>query len=95
MHTFETHPMSVKIFNRAGLSAPIFVCDVCGDGINLLHEGAVVFDMMAPDNVKTDALHVHKGTCLDTAEAKIGEVRAGWDELAEHIKHLIANTPTQ
>jgi hypothetical protein len=85
--------VSIKIINRAGSSAPIFVCDVCGDGINILHEGAVVFDMLVADNVKTDAVHVHKGDCLDIAEKRIGVERAGWDELGEHLKHLIANCP--
>ncbi len=80
--------MSVRMLNEGGRSKPILMCDVCG--MRIAEGGAACFDMkeqMAP------ALHVHKGTCLDTTEAKIEHAGGdfGWTEMRDHLYYLCGN----
>lgn len=84
----------IKILWRDGRSAPIVVCDVCGDMISDYAEGGVVFPdpPAGANNVHVEALHIHKGACHDKAEARFQDGRCGWDELGLHLYRLCANT---
>ena len=66
----------IKILFKDTLSCPIFTCDICGDMIGDLGEGAAVFADLArrPENMKIDVLHVHKGKCHELAEQKMAAV---------------------
>jgi hypothetical protein len=81
--------MCVKILFRNQMHCPIVVCDVCGDMIANVNEGAVVFPCSAPENSKLSCLHVHKGDCHDKAEEN--QQNAGWEELGAHMAFVMSN----
>lgn len=77
----------IKMLKKGHFDCPVFVCDVCGDMISDLYEGAAVFSMAGKDNSKGDVQHVHKDKCHDISEERIGEL-AGWQELSAHFVWL-------
>jgi hypothetical protein len=83
----------IKILFKDTLSCPVFSCDVCGDMIGDLSEGAAVFADVARrnENTKIDVLHVHKGKCHELAEQKMKQ-KAEWQPLGAHLYFLCANT---
>ena len=83
----------IKILFKDTLSCPVFTCDVCGDMIGDLSEGAAVFADMArrTENLKIDVIHVHKGKCHEIAEQK-AKSKCEWQPLGAHLYFLCANT---
>lgn len=80
----------IKILIRDGRTCPIFVCDICGDMISDVNEGAAIFSCSGNENEKTAVMHAHKSACHEKAEAQFSN--DGWDELARHIYLLGLNT---
>jgi hypothetical protein len=83
----------IKILFKDTLSCPIFSCDICGDMIGDLGEGAAVFadQPRRTENTKIDVLHVHKGKCHELAEQKMNS-KCEWQPLGAHLYFLCANT---
>ena len=83
----------IKILFKDTLSCPIFNCDVCGDMIGDLSEGAAVFADVAQraENMKIEVLHVHKGKCHELAEQQM-KSKCEWQPLGAHLYFLCANT---
>ena len=70
-----------------------FACDICGDMIGDLSEGAAVFADLPrrSENMKIEVVHVHKGKCHELAEQKIKQ-KCEWQPLGAHLYFLCANT---
>ena len=83
----------IKILFKEKLSCPIFNCDVCGDMIGDLDEGAAVFADPARrrENAKIEVVHVHKGKCYEMAQDKMGR-QVEWQPPGAHLYFLCANT---
>ena len=74
-------------------SAPMIVCDICGDAINSYQEGAAVFSARSgnePQKVKV--LHVHKHDCHEVADKRYQGGDPPWQELGQHLYMLLCNT---
>jgi hypothetical protein len=81
----------IKMMHRDGTTAPVVTCDICGDMISTVEEGAAVFSCSAAPNAKTEVLHAHKGECHDKAEERFGD-NSGWDELGLHLYRICFNS---
>lgn len=81
----------IKILHASQRTCPIVVCDICGDMISDVLEGAAVFGCRGEENAKSEVLHAHKGKCHDKAEERFGQ-NAGWDELGRHLYLICLNT---
>ncbi|MGZ8155349.1 MAG: hypothetical protein ACXW2I_02005 [Burkholderiales bacterium] len=83
----------IKILVKGTLSCPIFNCDVCGDMIGDISEGDAVYTYpeRAPENLKLEVQHVHKGYCRAAAEKKLG-YKCDSQTLGAHLYFLCANT---
>lgn len=80
----------IKILENNGNSAPILICDICGERINNAREGAAVFGDKASDKGVKDVKHVHKASCHDMAEIELaGE--DNWQEMSQHLRLLLHN----
>ena len=74
----------------------VFVCDICGERIAKIKDGAVVFrDEGTGGGELLDLMHVHKdnvkGNCQKKAEVRLtpqGKSSSPWDELADHLNGL-------
>jgi hypothetical protein len=82
--------MAIQILHRDGRTAPVIVCDICGDMISDVREGAAVFNCKVAPNSKTPVLHAHKGGCHDAAEHRFDD--PGWDELGLHLYRVGFNS---
>ena len=85
----------IKILFKDKLSCPVFVCDICGDMIGDISEGAALFADVAvahrTENMKIDVLHVHKIKCQEIAKKKAKQ-KYEWQPLGAHLYFLCANT---
>ena len=79
--------------NEGGRRAPVLVCDICEQPIRDGGLAAAVFQNEQKVGVELDQiLHVHKGKCMDAAEAKLGgSLVTGWRELSDHLIDLLHN----
>lgn len=82
----------IKMLSASGRSAPVLMCDVCGERIKLVGMGAAVFPRSDSDGAEVEVLHVHKGECHDKAESRVGSGKgAPWQELGNHFSYLLHN----
>lgn len=85
----------IRIQSEGGVArqiVPVFVCDVCGNAITNIDEGAAVFrDHGLGEGELHTVMHVHKRRCHDQAEAKlVGENGGPWHELRDHLNDVVA-----
>lgn len=83
----------VKILVKGTLFCPVFTCDICGDMIGDVAEGAAVYVDREPkiENMKIDVIHVHKIKCQEVA-VKNSKQKTDWQHLGAHIYFLCANS---
>ncbi|MES2562725.1 MAG: hypothetical protein V4637_08355 [Pseudomonadota bacterium] len=82
----------IKILFKETLSCPVFNCDLCGDMIGDISEGAALFADVSKrrENAKIEVMHVHKGKCHELAEEKMHR-KCEWQPLGAHLYFLCAN----
>jgi len=82
----------IKVTLQNDLLVPVISCDVCLQKIADPLNGAAVNDSMLKmdEGESYEVLHVQKGACHDTAEARLGS-HCGWEELSTHLYQLCYN----
>ena len=82
----------IRVVEKNARTYPLLICDICGERIENLGLGAAVFPRTDVDGEINDVLHVHKRSCHDAAERKVGGGKgAPWQELQDHFVYLMAN----
>lgn len=83
----------IAVLTTDGRSAPILLCDYCEERITDAGMGAAVFQPASESTELQPVLHVHKGRCHDSADAKCGGRTGGdWVELDRHLLQLLFNS---
>ena len=83
----------IRILEANGRSCPLLMCDVCGERILSLKEGAAVFRSIKESGSTSEVMHVHKRECHNQAEKKMGDgKKCPWQELQDHFYYVLANS---
>jgi hypothetical protein len=82
----------LKIVRMAGadMNAPLLFCDICDTRIENAKEAALVFKLVTDASPNAEPLMVHKGECLDAAEARLGGM-VGWQPLLKELIYMLHN----
>jgi hypothetical protein len=83
-----------KILYQNGRIVPVLCCSVCGTWIDDAGLAAAVFNSPKPDSEAQVVQVVHKGSCHDIAEDRLGATgkTVGWLELEKYLGDLSHNS---
>jgi hypothetical protein len=73
--------------------APVVICDICEQRITNSGLAVIVYPRRLGNEAELlEPWHVHKGTCLATADERLGgREKVGWEELATHLMEVAMN----
>lgn len=86
----------IKILFKNEMSCPIFCCDICGDMIADIDEGAAMYagPPRRVENRKIEVIHVHNGRCYELGQERV-RGKCEWQHLGAHLYYLCTNTEVE
>lgn len=85
----------IEMTRESGISAPVFLCDVCKKPILFVGRAAVVFSRDLKNGERVPAMIVHKGACHDAAEQALGDAQgiSSWLEFGDVLQRMLDTGP--